>query len=359
MATFAPQKPPSCVGNLKDAIVVSNFEELAQIAEAKDQLVIGTHDGTFHCDEVLACSMLKMLPAYEKAVIMRTRDEAALSKCKMVVDVGAKYEPEKHRYDHHQREFTDVMQELNFKTKLSSAGLVYRHFGRDFIKLLVGELSAEAVDAIYRKTYKSFMEEIDGIDNGVESFEGGSRNYEVTTTLSGRVAQLNPDWNEGRSNAELNARFACALTVVGAEIASVVSGYAQAWWPARAVVSASLDGAAAVHASGEILVLEQYVPYSTHLYDLEKEKGSAAAKYVLYPEPNGKWRIQAVAVSEGSFTSRLKLPGAWRGLRGDELSEKSGVEGCVFVHAGGFIGGNATREGALQMALKAIAWEER
>lgn len=29
--------------------------------------VIGTHDGKFHCDEVLACAMLKLLPVYKFA----------------------------------------------------------------------------------------------------------------------------------------------------------------------------------------------------------------------------------------------------------------------------------------------------
>jgi len=64
---------------------------------------IGTHSGTFHCDEVLACFMLKQLPEYENAEIVRTRDPAVLGTCDIVVDVGAVYDPEKHRYDHHQR----------------------------------------------------------------------------------------------------------------------------------------------------------------------------------------------------------------------------------------------------------------
>ena len=28
---------------------------------------IGTHDGAFHCDEVFACVMLRMLPEFAKA----------------------------------------------------------------------------------------------------------------------------------------------------------------------------------------------------------------------------------------------------------------------------------------------------
>lgn len=36
---------------------------------------IGTHSGVFHCDEALACFLLKKLPEYKDAEIVRTRDE--------------------------------------------------------------------------------------------------------------------------------------------------------------------------------------------------------------------------------------------------------------------------------------------
>ena len=34
-------------------------------------MLIGTHYGTFHCDEALACFMLKQLPEYKDAKIIR------------------------------------------------------------------------------------------------------------------------------------------------------------------------------------------------------------------------------------------------------------------------------------------------
>ncbi|VDN10548.1 unnamed protein product [Dibothriocephalus latus] len=37
--------------------------------------VIGTHNAVFHCDEVLAIAMLKQLPEYKSADIIRTRDD--------------------------------------------------------------------------------------------------------------------------------------------------------------------------------------------------------------------------------------------------------------------------------------------
>jgi len=51
---------------------------------------------------------------------------------------------------------------------------------------------------------------------------------------------------------------------------------------------------------------------------------------------------------------RRSLPECWRGLRDDALSLKSGIDGTVFVHATGFIGGNRTYQGALQMAQRAL-----
>jgi len=33
----------------------------------------------------------------------RTRDASELAECDVVVDVGAVYNPDTHRYDHHQR----------------------------------------------------------------------------------------------------------------------------------------------------------------------------------------------------------------------------------------------------------------
>ena len=54
---------------------------------------------------------------------------------------------------------------------------------------------------------------------------------------------------------------------------------------------------------------------------------------------------------------RLNLQQEWCGLRDKELSQQSGISGCVFVHANGFIGGNQTYEGALEMAVRTLARE--
>ncbi len=74
--------------------------------------------------------------------LFRTRDKEILETCDIVVDVGGVFDPEKHRYDHHQRSFSESMSSLKpgkkWTTKLSSAGLVYAYFGQKIIAQLIG-----------------------------------------------------------------------------------------------------------------------------------------------------------------------------------------------------------------------------
>ena len=42
---------------------------------------IGTHNGKFHCDEALACYMLKRLEEYKDAKIVRTRNQKVSQDC--------------------------------------------------------------------------------------------------------------------------------------------------------------------------------------------------------------------------------------------------------------------------------------
>ncbi|KAG9749007.1 hypothetical protein KCU73_g6942, partial [Aureobasidium melanogenum] len=97
-------------------------------------------------------------------------------------------------------------------------------------------------------------------------------------------------------------------------------------------------------------------PWADHLYALEKETSTeGSVLYVLFAESgeaDSKWRIRSVSRESGSFENRKDMPDAWKGVRDEELSKVSGVPGCVFVHASGFIGGNKTFEGVLEMAKK-------
>lgn len=318
---------------------------------------IGTHDGIFHCDEVLACFMLKKLPEFVSSEIIRTRDPKVLDTCDIVVDVGGVYDPSKHRYDHHQREFTHTMNSLvpsrPWQIKLSSAGLIYHHFGEKFLESVVGPIKEpELLKKLYNYCYEYFVQEIDGLDNGVPMFDGEPK-YRINTNLSSRVGHLNPAWNAEKT-ADMNQLFNSAMDLVGNEFLDRINYFTQSFWPARKIVKDAIDNRFNVHKSGEIIELSTSCPWKEHLTQLEEDEDlKGVIKFAIFSTEKD-WRVQAVPVSPTSFVCRVFLHSKWQGLRDEELSKVSGIENCIFVHSNGFIGGNRTREGALAMAVKTL-----
>ncbi|XP_063229389.1 MYG1 exonuclease isoform X3 [Bacillus rossius redtenbacheri] len=329
------------------------------VKSCKMDLTLGTHNGVFHCDEVLACFMLKLLPQYKDATIVRSRDQAVLDICDIVVDVGGEYNPARHRYDHHQRTFNESMSTLRpgkpWKTKLSSAGLVYHHFGLDILRAVLDNPDdKDMLDNIYNQIYEYFIQEIDGIDNGVQMFDGEPR-YRITTNLSARVGRLNAAWNAENEDQEKN--FEKAYAMVGDEFVERVVSAARVWWPARSLVLEAIQGRHQVHPSGEVIQFPggKACPWKEHLFELEKQLNiEPTIKFVLFKDINNSWRVQCVPVEVGSYICRVALLEQWQGLRDEELSSVAGIDGCVFVHATGFIGGNRTRDGVFKMALKCL-----
>lgn len=172
---------------------------------------IGTHSGMFHCDDVLACYLLKQLPAYKHANIVRSRDLDVLKECDIVVDVGNVYNHASKRYDHHQKEFNHTLNSLDQKkdyhVKLSSAGLIYHHYGRQIIQNILDlKDDNEQLEIIFDKLYENFFQEIDGIDNGIEMYDGTPR-YRISTDLSKRVSHLLPNWTEKTTDEILYERY--------------------------------------------------------------------------------------------------------------------------------------------------------
>lgn len=308
--------------------------------------------------------MLRTLPCYSTSPIIRTRDSATLSTLDVIVDVGGEYDPPTLRFDHHQRGFgtTFAPTAPRNRTKLSSAGLIYKHFGRDVVIEVVKKdgitLGDEEIDRVYGKVYDSFVEAVDAVDNGIRRFESDKpARYDSSTDLSSRVGRLNAEWWEKEPDQDAN--FLKAVSLTGSELNDCIIRVARSWLPARAIVAAAMKRRKEDCTSGSIVVMREWAPWKEHLYDLEREEGvEGKVLYVVYKDMTGRsWRVQCVPVEKASFESRKPLPEMWRGVRGEELSKVTGVPKCVFVHAAGFIGGNLEFEGAMEMARKAIEME--
>jgi len=213
------------------------------------------------------------------------------------------------------------------------------------------------VTILYNKLYKEFIEAIDANDNGISAYpkDGPEPAFKQGgLTLPSLVGALNPWWNQPFTDEVVDERFQKASVLMGEVFVNKLDFYGKAWLPARDLVVKSLASRKELDPSGKIMKFEQSLPWKEHLYNLEEEQGIVGeVLYVLYSDGKG-WRIQAVPESTDSFASRKALPEAWRGVRDDALSQLSGIDGCIFVHASGFIGGNKSYEGALEMAKQAI-----
>ncbi|GMT10528.1 hypothetical protein PFISCL1PPCAC_1825, partial [Pristionchus fissidentatus] len=326
----------------------------AVMAEMKK---IGTHSGKFHCDEAFACYMLKQLPEFENHQIVRSRDEKVLAECDIVVDVGGVFDAASRRFDHHQKEFQETMSTLGhlpFHTRLSSAGLVYAHYGKQIIaNYLKKPIDDKLVSLFFHRLYSVYVEQVDAVDNGISAYEGLPK-YHTSGGISGRVGHLNPHWNE--KDVDADERFGQAMNLVGGDFMENLRYLYQVWWPAREIVEKAIDSRTETDSSGRVIVLRSNggVPWKEHFFDLEDELGLSSANitYIVFGEGND-WRVQAIPNTRlSSFDNRQPLP--WKGLRDDALSTESGIEGGVFVHVTGFIGGNRSKEGAIAMASKAI-----
>ena len=307
-------------------------------------------------DEALGCYLLRKTKNFYDADVLRSRNPDVLKDADVVLDVGAEYAPERHRFDHHQKDFSEVFGR-GFHTKLSSAGLVYKHFGKEIIANELGlDKEDPKVDLVWINVYRNFVEAVDAIDNGINRYDTDAPpRYCDNTGLSSRVGSLNPEWFEPCGPDEQMARFREAMELTGKEFMDAVRYVAKVWLPAREIVQKSMEDRFKVDESGSIVTLSQYCPWKSHMEQLEVEQGiEGKILYCLYEDQAHKWRIQALAAQPGSFESRKALPEQWRGLRDEELSKECGIEGCVFVHSSGFIGGNHTYEGALAMAKKAL-----
>lgn len=357
--------------------MLRNITKMAENAlkKIKSDHSIGTHNGHFHADEALAVYMLRMLPQYENGPLVRTRDPKLLAECHTVVDVGGEYDASRNLFDHHQRTFTTTFP--NRPTKLSSAGLVYMHFGKAIIAQRLGvSEDDEAVEVIYQKIYEDFIEALDAHDNGISAYDPKAlaaagiekRFADGGFNLGAMVGRLNPDWNDPRPSdpAEWqkieDGKFVKASARIGQEFRSSLEYLCKAWLPARQIVREAFVKRMQYDAQGRILVFDgQSVPWKDHLYRLEAETSVPEEQkvlFVLYPESpalGAKWRIQTVSITKDSFESRKSLPESWRGFRDEKLDEITGIPGGVFVHAAGFIGGNKTFDGAMAMAKKALA----
>ena len=238
-------------------------------------------------------------------------------------------------------------------TKLSSAGLIYRHFGKEVISNAAKdnwgvELSATQLEKVYEHIYESLILEVDANDNGVAVSD--EPRYRVSSGLPSRVGRCNSEWNAPKEKSQ-HVQFKKAMKIAEEEFMYHLHGQVLVKLPGFNIVKEAWDKKEEFHSSGELMELTQFAPWKEFVFEIEAEQQcEGKLKFAITKDGRGLWKVMAVPPKPNTFDIRVPLHIDWRGLRNKELQEKSGITDAEFVHRAGFIGGAWSKESAIKMA---------
>ncbi len=277
------------------------IEKLSNISE----LNVAIHNGLFHADDVFSIILLRQLAKVcgFKLNVIRTRDPKKLAEADMRVDVGGKWDEATMNFDHHQKD-PKLMQ---------PEGVKHAAFGLVCKWCMTPEFLNE-----FRPRYVLGIEYVDN---------GGKKNEYPSIGVV--VPAFNPAYGEEEDFDRHFEMAVEALEPVLLRAIENVKGCIRAEAEFESKKLESLEG-------GKIIVFPHFIPVDTTKHP--------EVMFTIFPQNGGY-------VFKGYCGAVVKE--AFRGLRGDELFEKTGYEG-VFTHVTGFTGIMQTLEGAKALCLQSI-----
>ena len=308
---------------------------------------VATHDGSFHADELMAVAALALADECGVTVLRsRAPDLLALARV-AVVDVGGVYNPgaAPAQLDHHQWRLGggDPTGRRPCGAPLAAFGLTWDRFGREAIRRVTSVVALDLIEVVWEAIDKAVVVPVDAADVGQAPRDAN------VWSMSRALSALNP--GEGTPE-EWDAAFAraalVAATLLEAEIQTAMRS-------ARDFSRIKAMAARAIAMGERVLVLDKGGAWQGPVIAANAEAAIGGIDFAVYADPRGQWMVQSVPPEVGSFAQRVPLPAAWAAKRDAELATLTGVADAVFCHAGRFIAGAATREGARTLAEMALA----
>lgn len=267
-----------------------------------------THSGTMHADEVFATAFLDLY--LEDIKVFRTNNVDGYGGDALVYDIG------RGKYDHHQ---LDAVKRDNGIT-YSSLGLLWKEFGRDFLK----KYNFSNIEEVWNGIDKDLIEGIDADDNGF--FPKIEANYK-TKTLPNIIKIFNPSYDSLENESEQFLKAVKLAKMIFEEEVVYINGKVLSDKKVAEIIDNS-------DISKGYLYLDEYFPYEDAV--LNHPQGDKIL-FVAFPSNRGGYAIKTVCKSSEDRTARRLFPIEWAGLQGEELERVSGIAGLRFCHTGRFI----------------------
>jgi len=297
---------------------------ILKILKIKRNLLV-THSGHFHADDVFAAAALSIF-LKNRVKIVRTRDENIIAKGDYVFDVGGVYDPEKNRFDHHQKGGAGARPN---GIPYASFGLVWKHYG----EALAG--SQEVSDYID----KILAAPIDALDNGIMIAEPVFPDiypYDIGSFFDTFLPSFKE--KEEKIDKIFKKVVNLAKNILLREIKK------------RKEMLALLPEVQKIYEEAK----DKRIIVFNKKYPVELLANFPEPLFVVMPRQKD-WLVLTVRDKEKSFKNRKDLPSAWAGLVGEDLAKVSGVPDALFCHNNLFIAVAASKEGAIRLAEAALA----
>ncbi len=307
-----------------------------QIKELQQEgfVIIATHNGTCHADDVFACTTIKLYQELcgKKVIIVRTKDPEIIVIADSVVDTGKVYDPEKNRFDHHQEGGAGKREHSG--TSFAAFGLVWEKFGELITEKYLTGKGYSGFDAGKIASSVSFflVEEIDAYDTGgnvSQGFKFGELFAFLRPTFLERemktAKQDDSVFKELAEMSELILKRCIAQTICTMKIIDRVMG--------------------AERIGDAVLVLDFAVRMS-EVSDILRTNFSFFQTVIINQNPKngGVWTVNIPRYSS------VKFPKDWLGKSGEEFAKACGFADVSFCHPEGFTLSCGSKETAIALA---------
>lgn len=289
----------------------------------KNIKTIGTHNGKFHADDVMATAILRLLLGDIK--LTRTRDEKLLHTLDLVYDIGLG------EFDHHQLDKETRENTIPY----AACGLIWREFGPRVIQKFNSQLEEHDINSIFEHVDKTLVQGIDATDNGMDI-----KSDIKITSISDIIQNFNPTWDSTDSSDEAFEKATHYATEVITRIitrqVSVIN--------AKTIVNEAF----ARRECNEIIILQKGCPWFQQLLTIDVDN---QVLFVISPDANQEeYKIQTVKKSADTFEARKDLLESIRGKSREEINGIIGIEDAIFCHKAGFIASTTSLASALKIA---------
>ena len=299
---------------------------------SKCTMNIGTHNGIFHCDEVVGIAILEITYMNTDIHVVRTRNLDELSKLDIVIDIGGGM------FDHHMPNF-NVRRTTG--EKYASAGLVWKKFAQKAITNIMSAVNISIDD----NDIKLLTEEIDReIIIPIDMEDNGEK---ITNHAFSFIPKFIPSWLE---NSDYNSAFQKVEAIVFNILKEIIKDKIVQIFTQKDLLT-RYDNCTN---DGILEIPSQTMPWLENVVSYN-ESHNYKVKFIIFPYPAGGWAAQSVPPSiEKKFEQLISFPKEWAGGTENTLPKISGISDATFCHNGCFFVRAKTKESILKMCRIAM-----